>query len=220
MIKNKSTISINILSVLIILMSVFIAVVGSTNSWFTSKQENGVQIIINVGDLKLNLYQKTKDEETQQVTTKEIYTYEQNTTDKTNKYIELSGPVIPGEDVALNLCLENKDIKSVPMYVRFKFELYLRDKTKDIKIPVLLKVDGETGDASFGQKDNASINDYYYYQDSGKNNVLFEKEASVDLMTHFKIDYDEMLKANGDINYFSSEAMYIKLTIEATLINW
>ena len=70
MIKNKSTISINILSVLIILMSVFIAVVGSTNSWFTSKQENGVQIIINVGDLKLNLYQKIKDEETQQVTTK------------------------------------------------------------------------------------------------------------------------------------------------------
>ncbi len=220
MIKSKSTISINILSVLIILMSVFIAIVGSTNAWFTSKQENGVQIIINVGDLKLNLYQKTKDAETQEVTTKEIYTYEQNTTDKTNNYIELNGPIIPGEDIALHLSLENKDVKSVPMYVRFMFELCVRDKTKDVKIPVTLKVEGETGDASFGQKENASINDYYYYQDGSKNNVLFDKEASVDLMTHFKIDYDEMLKANGDINYFSSEAMYIKLTIEATLINW
>ena len=218
MIKNRSTISINILSVLIILISVFIGVVGSTNAWFTVEQINGVEIIVNVGELKLNLYQRIVDPETDEVSTKEIYTYDQNISAQNKSYVELSGPIIPGENMALNLYLENKDVASVPMYVRFKFGLYVRGETHDDIIPVsLIREDAST--IGFGQKTGATHDDYYYYQDANQNNVLFDKESSVDLMTHFKIDYSEMFEDESMI-YTSSDALYIKLTIEASLISW
>ena len=33
-------------------------------------------------------------------------------------------------------------------------------------------------------------------------------------------DYEEILNTNGDIEYISCDSMYIKLTIEASLVNW
>ena len=215
MTKRNTTISINIISVLIILISLFIGIVGPTNAWFTSEQKNGVEVIVNVGELRLNLYQKTKDPETQEVTTREVYAYGQQET----SYIELNGPIVPGEKMALHLCLENKDAVSVPMYVKFQFSLYIRDVAADIQIPVTLTTEN-AGTVSFGQKTGAAHDDFYFYQNANEENVLFGRDSSVDLMTHFEIDYSEMFNQDGTFKYDSSDAMYIKLTIKASLINW
>jgi hypothetical protein len=196
-----------------------VGIVGSTNAWFTSEQKNGVQIIVNVGELKLNLYQKIKNPETQAVTKNEIYSYEQHSGQITTNYIELNGPIVPGQKMPLNLCLENKDVASVPMYVKFTFALFIRNGISDIQIPVVLTTENAPN-ISFGQKTGAAHNDYYYYQNANKENVLFSKDVSVDLMTHFEIDYNQMLNNDGSLKYDSSDAMYIKLTIEAALINW
>ena len=61
MIRNKKTISINILSAILILISLFIVIVGQTNSWFTSVHYNGVRLDVFVGGLKYELYQVKDD---------------------------------------------------------------------------------------------------------------------------------------------------------------
>jgi len=211
--SKTNSISINVLSVLIILISLFIGIVGWTNSWFTAEQNGGVQIVINVGELQLNLWQKIGNQN------KEIYTYEKNQNETTKSYIQLNGPIIPGEKNPLSLYLENKDEKSAPMYVKFKFELYVRGVDKDTKIDTVLSVDDENLTTTrFGVKTN---NDgWYYYQDANENNVLVEKGASIVMMTHFEFDYNQILDNNDNLKYVDSDSIYIKLTIKSDLINW
>ncbi|MBR4998387.1 MAG: hypothetical protein IKY10_00765 [Clostridia bacterium] len=219
MLKKNSSISINILSAFIILISLLLCVVGDANAWFTSQHKEGVQIIVSVGDLKLNLYQKISASVTNQV-----YTYEDNNkegaTDK--KYVSLSKKIVPDEQVDLELILKNEDKGSSAMYLRFKFELFARGENEDKLIQT--KLVGT--DSHFKYKEIEQNNEdsgYYYYKTAtsgtSKNAKFEQNDAGISLMTDFVVEYSSLLNGENLIN-ISSESLYIKLTIDASITDW
>lgn len=223
MIKKTKPISINILSVFIILTCLLLSVVGTTNAWFTDKHHDGILINISVGNLNLKLFQITKDSQDQEIET-EILTNlknEQNATDKDDntvtQYIVLDGKIIPDEWVGLKLKLKNSDKGKSSMYVKFKFELYLRGVSSDTLVETEIKgyqspdentkgfVEGEEG--------------FYYYKESSlqdANNSLIEQEEDPLIMTHFKVPYSSFVDANGNMLIKNSETIYIKIIVEAS----
>lgn len=219
MLNKKSSISINIVSAFIILISLLLCVVGDTNAWFTSQHKEGVQIIVNVGDLKLNLYQKISAS-----VTNPVYTYDDNNKDGVTdkKYVSLSGKIIPDEQVDLELILKNEDKGSSAMYLRFRFELYARGENEDILITT--KLVGT--DAHFKYKEYEANNEnsgYYYYKTAASgesvNAKFAQNSTGISLMTDFVVEYDSLLDGQNLTN-ISSETVYIKLTIDASITDW
>lgn len=217
MIKNKSKISINILSAFIILISLFMGVVGNTNAWFTSKHQDGIEIIFNVGDIRLKLYQIIGESKN------EILTNEDNETAslENKQYIAIDGPIIPGEENALILQLENKELGSAAMYIRYKFELYARvsttaNVTEDVLIPTTMVGGDAWSNGSVGFKYKESDGYYYYKNTTGAINEKLPHNQSAQLMEAFIVDYD-FIYNNGNLNIASSDALYIVLTIDASL---
>ncbi|MBQ8615092.1 MAG: hypothetical protein IJ415_00805 [Clostridia bacterium] len=216
MIKRKSSISINIISALIILVSLFIGIIGQTNAWFTAEHKNGVQIIVNVGDLKLNLYQKLSGA----TDLTPVYTYDENNKETTTekKYITLDKKIIPDEQVDLELILKNEDAGSASMYLRFKFELYARGLEEDTLIPTTLV--GTNPSFNYVEPVEGDVNSGYYYYQDGDENILFTKDSSVSLMTDFVVEYEDLFNDSGTLLNIASETLYIKLTIDASITNW
>ena len=216
MIKRKNSISINIVSVFIILISLFIGVVGGTNAWFTAQHRNGVEIVVQVGTVKLSLYQKINES-----TTNLIYSYAENElqTDANKRYISLSGAISP--DISKNLCLyiSNDDPKSVPVYIRYKFELFARGEFQDANIPVSISGFASWSNSQAGMKKN-DTDGFYYYTSADGNHALLNKSASLDLMTSFVIGYEDMVDVNGGLKFTSSNAIYMKLTVEGSAVDW
>ena len=234
MIKKTKSISINILSVFIILMCLLIGVVGNTNAWFTSEHQNGIQIVVDVGDLKLKLYQNSIDENGNNL----VYTYEENTENETDKYVSLSKEIVPDVSNSLTLILSNEDKGSASMYVRFKFELYLRNRGTTADTKIASTISGYTAQAS--DKDGFRYNSadgYYYYQSStgasstsfsNDYNTKLEKTKNATLLTSFTVPYIGMtdydgttflpgfVDASGNL-VNGSETLYIKLTVEASV---
>lgn len=216
MIKKKSNISINILSALIILISLFIGVVGNTNAWFTSKHQDGIEIIFNVGDIRLKLYQIKAGESDRELT--DLNSAEENAE---KQYISLSGPIIPGEENSLTLELRNTEPGSAAMYVRYKFELYARvsttaDVTKDELIPTEMTGGNAWSQTAIGFKYNESDGYYYYKATNGTTNVKLPYNETAKLMEAFVVDYDYVYN-NGNLRLTSSDALYIVLTVDAQL---
>ena len=219
MIKKKSSISINILSALIILISLFMGVVGNTNAWFTSKHQDGIEIIFNVGDIRLKLYQLQAGE-----AKREITNLNNVDPDVEKQYIYLEGPIIPGEVADLNLQLENKEAGSAAMYVRYRFELYARvsttaDITRDELIPTTMVGGNAWSNGNAGFKYKESDNYYYYTNTTGEINEKLPYNETAQLMEGFTIDYNYIYNG-GNYKMISSDALYIVLTVEAQLANF
>ena len=70
MIKKTKSISINIVSVIIILTCLLLGLVTPTNAWFTDQHHDGIYINVTVSNLNFKLYQFISGEDV------EIYTYE------------------------------------------------------------------------------------------------------------------------------------------------
>lgn len=216
MIKRKSSISINIVSALIILISLFIGIVGNTNAWFTSEHKEGVQIIVSVGDLKLNLYQKF----TGDIKEYPVYTYAENNKETTTekKYVSLDKKIIPDAENDLQLILKNEDAGSASMYLRFKFELFARGLDEDTLIPTTLG--GIDACFNYVEPVEGDVNSGYYYYQNNNNNTLFTKGTSVSLMTDFVVEFEDLVSSSGKLLNISSETLYIKLTIDASITDW
>jgi len=214
MTKKSTTISINILSVFIILVCFCIGVVGYTNSWFSTTQKNGVQIIVDVGEMKLQLYQKLATQ------TNTIYTYDENQENGTTNYVVLDDEIIPDVLTDLNLVLSNEDRGSASMFLRFKFELFVRGVSVDRSIPIEIEGFAQPGESSNGfVKRIVDGETYYYYQNDNGTNEKFEKGATeISLLTGFKVTYDTVL--NNSYLSSGSESVYIKLTIDASAADW
>ena len=196
-------------------MSLFIGVVGKTNAWFTAEHNNGVEIVVQIGALKLSLYQQINS-----TTANVVYSYDENSnkTDMDKKYILLSGAIEPDVSKDLNLYVSNDDSKSVPMYLRYKFELFVRGETIDTQIPVSIAgftvwVTGQTG---MKQESDG----FYYYTGADGSHALLAKGESKTIMTTFKIDYADMVNSLGNAKFTYSESVYIKLTIEGSAVDW
>ena len=213
MIKRTKSISINILSVFIILICVFMGVVGKTNSWFTAKHQDGVQIEVVIGNLLLKIYQITG---TNGENSREIYSDQKNAELKTDtQYVELSGEIKPDTDITLNLKLANEDQGATSMYVKFKFEVFKRGTLSDENLYATIKgFDAPTQNTKGFVKNG----DYYYYQNTS-GNVQMEKNETAIMMQSFSIPYSSFLDDNGDIAN-GSDTIYIKLTVDTSISNW
>lgn len=207
MIKNKKAISINMVSALIILICLFIGIVDKTNSWFTSSHKNGVEIVVNVGDLNLTVNQIKGD-----VTT-EIYTNSVNKDkqDAEKSYVVLDSEIAPNVPVDLNLTLTNNEQQnSDSMYLCFALTLYAQGVTEDTIIPIEIAgfTAADTSVAGF-----VKSGDYYYYATKSGNtytSAKFNGGETKTLLTSFTVSLDEFVKLNG------SETVRLELEIKAS----
>ena len=214
--KKVNSISINIVSVLIILVCLLLSIVTPTNAWFSASTNDGVIVSVDIGDLKLKVYQNSV------IDANEIYSDEINTKfmsdniDSTQpKYLVLSGEIIPDEPVDLVLFLANKDLGSTSMYVRFKFEIYVRGVLGDTKLNnvTLINYDVPNGTSCGFVKDG----DYYYYKNISNENALLAKGQSVKMMEKFNVPLSCFMNDDGTMVYTNSESIYVKLAVEASI---
>lgn len=217
MIKKTKAISINVLSVFVILICLCVGMVGSVNAWFTDTHKEGIQIVVDVGDLKLKVYQNSISD------ANEIFTNETNKDNETDtnantsaQYVTLSGEIVPDTPVGLTLILANKDAGSASMYVRYKFELYKRGTASDVKIETIIT--GFTAQSSTQKGFVRNEEDgYYYYKDTAGANTLFEKNKEATLLTSFTVPYSQFVDSNGTMILNGSETIYVKLVVDASI---
>ena len=230
--KTKTTsISINVLSVLTILMCLLLCVITPTNSWFMDSHNDGVQILVDVGTLKLKVYQNsvpTESELATNPTKNEIFSNVTNSNYETDKnedqtentktnpqYISLGGEIKPDTAVPLTLILANKDEGSASMYVRFKLEVYSRGITADTLLEGVT-LSGYNAPLSEGTELESaegfvfnSADGYYYYQTyttstqfSNANNARFAKGEDEIMLTSFTVPYSAFVCVEeNDENY-------------------
>lgn len=208
--KKAHSISINILSAFVILLCLFLGAINPVNAWFTDSHKNGVQIQVEIGDLKLKVFQNNAS-----VAGNEISTNADNVENKTNKYIQLSGEIKPQTPVTLKLILTNKDTGSASMYVRYKFEVYTRaiggdEKLEGVEIAGFVEPNGET-------KGIVKDGDYYYYRNSLNANALFTKGSEVVMFETFTIPFSAFVDASGNMLITNNATIYLKLIVEASI---
>ena len=213
--KQTTSISINILSVLVILMCVLLASLGTTNAWFTYERKEGVLVEIQVGALKLNVYQNLKGVETKLLTT----TDNENPNTEKKQYVELEKTIEPDIPVDLVLTIKNEDPGSASMYVRFKFELYARGVSSDKQIDVEINDFTSPSTEENNVHDGFVLNEgYYYYKDStGAVNAPFKRGATATLMQSFTVPYSSFMDSIGNMLLSNSDTLYIKLIVDASV---
>ena len=208
--KKTHSISINILSAIVILLCLFLGAVNPVNAWFTDSHKNGVQIQIEIGDLKLKVFQNNAS-----VAGNEISTNADNAENNTNKYIELSGEITPDNPVNLKLILTNKDSGSASMYVRYKFEVYTRGISADTKLDGV-EIAGFVAPTE-SAKGVVKDGDYYYYRDNTNANALFTKGSEFTMLQTFKVPFSAFVDVNGNMLITNSATIYLKLIVEASI---
>ena len=223
--KNAHTISINIISALIIVLCLFMGAINPTNAWFTSASKNGVQIQLEIGDLKLKVFQNDATVETNEILTNDQnneYETDKNpdetpNTDTQPSYVDITGKIIPGKPVDLVLILANTDQASASMYVRFKFEVFIRGISADTKIEnvALTGCTAPAGENGGFVEDG----DYFYYRNTSGSNILFAKGTVATMLQKFTIPDSVFVDNSGNMLITNSQTLYIKLTVEGSTSN-
>lgn len=222
MIKQSKKISINIVSVLVILMTLLLSAITTANAWFSEMHKDKILINVSIKHINFQLFQITKNG-SEDVKT-EIFTNLGNEefdsdTDATTKsqYIMLDGKISHDQPVGLHLVLENNNKGQSAMYMKFKFELFLRGIDEDELVSTT--IDGFTEATATTQGFVKDENGYYYYKESsleGASNAMFGQSASTTLMTSFTVPYSSFVDNDGNLLITNSDTIYIQLTIEAS----
>ena len=226
MIKKTTATSINILSVFIILISVFISCVGQTNAWFTAGYYKGIAITAVVGELNVNLYQyeNVDDMDDSEEKGTKIFTIANNkeTTTNPKSYVDFSGEIIPDKPIDLCLKIKNDDLGATAMYLRFKLELYSRNSDADVLIPIEISGMQSCGTDSYGFVKGTE--DWWYYQYNvtdneykSNNNVEFIKGREATLSTGITIPYASFIDENNNLKLINSDTLLIKITIYGSI---
>lgn len=207
--KTKKSLSINILSVMVILISLFACSFYGVNSWFSQSHNNGVEIFVDLADLMINVYQKEGG-------TNRLLTPMLEPEDVS--YVNLSAKIIPDQAVGLEMILGNDEAGSSPVFVRFKFNLYVRGVDQDREISTQIKGYLQQTASSEGFKYNEE-DGYYYYSDKQGNPTKLASGATVSMMSGFVVDYDDMVNS-GQLSDLNGDLVYIVLTVDANIAGW
>ena len=203
--KKERWLSINIVSVLVILISLFAFSFYGVNSWFTQSHNDGVEIYVELSDIMLNVYQKIGSQNT-------LLTPINEEVDAS--HVILAGAIIPDEQNSLELVLGNDNKGSSPVYVKFSFELYARGIDSDKLIATTIS--GYTAQTSSSAGFRYSTDGYYYYADATGKAAKLAANSTIDLMSGFEVGYDS-LYVNGGLLDLASESLYIVLTIDSSI---
>ena len=217
MIKRDRFSLIYLLLTVVITLSLFVSSVSFVNAWFITSHNKGIQIVINLSDMNLSLYQKFGNVETLLNTNKE------NVGAETPSYITLSNnEIVPDVENELNLILENSDAGS-GIYLRYSLKLIAQGVEFDqqsqryVKKETIIPIELNLGD---GIVEN---NDYYYYGIVDENGNLtdstfFEKvgdtAARLTLLTGFTVPYSSFKQMEG------SETLKLVLSVEGSNVKF
>lgn len=162
---------INILSLALVLVCLFMPIIGSADSWFTYSGSNVVQITASMSGIDIALYH------TSVASGNVIKTNTENSDAGTANYIPLNGAIHPDTVKPLTLIVENT--KETSVYVKFKFEVYADGLEGDTLIPCSITNSGFT-----------QSGDYFVYGNTAAGTSIAQNGTAT-LMTGFTIAYED-----------------------------
>ncbi len=208
--KGQS-ISIIVLAVLMILICLSLPLF-KTSAWFTSGDNQQIQIVIKISNINLSVYQKFSTSTGDGTL---IQTYDENEEATNKSYVDLTNgdgttrEILPDNDYALTLTLKNEDKGTSSMYVRYKVELLINGTDADISLN--LSISGQSAPTSTTAGFVKNADGYYYYKDSAENNLTYPSNTNLAMMTSFSIPYSEFIKTSNNIN---ADTVKLVVTIE------
>ena len=215
--KTNRNSQLKIWSVLLILTSLLLSILGVTNAWFTSGENRKIECIVNIGQINLNVYQVFSSGS--EVL---IKSNDENEESSTPSYVDLTNgtndrEIIPDQNYSLNLVLKNEDEGAQSLYVRYKIELYACNDNADIMLnPIITGYTTPTSTTNgfvYNQADG-----YYYYQNNNNENQTFESNSEATLIGGLTIPYSDFAYT-GEYPTINGNNIRLVITIEGFDIN-
>ncbi len=182
-----------------------------TNAWFTSGDNQQVQIILQISNINLQVYQKLSGESGEGTL---IKTYEENNEEQEKSYINLTDSsnnvvreILPNTEYSLNLTLKNADTGSASVFVRYKIEMFINGETDTLIDLNIIGASAPNGATAGFELDSDG---YYYYRNSS-GNQRYPSQANLNMLTAFSIPYSEFIDITNDIN---ADSVKLVVTIE------
>lgn len=182
-----------------------------TNAWFTSGDNQQVQIILEISNINLQVYQKLPGESGEGTL---IKTYEENDEEQEKSYINLTDSsnnvvreILPNTDYSLNLTLKNADTGSASVFVRYKIEMFINGETDTLIDLNIIGASAPNGATAGFELDSDG---YYYYRNSS-GNQRYPSQANLNMLTAFSIPYSEFIDITNNIN---ADSVKLVVTIE------
>lgn len=182
-----------------------------TNAWFTSGDNQQVQIILEISNINLQVYQKLSGESGEGTL---IKTYEENDEEQEKSYINLTDSsnnvvreILPNTEYSLNLTLKNADTGSASVFVRYKIEMFINGETDTLIDLNIIGASAPNGASAGFELDSDG---YYYYRNSS-GNQRYPSQANLNMLTAFSIPYSEFIDITNDIN---ADSVKLVVTIE------
>ena len=182
-----------------------------TNAWFTSGDNQQVQIILEISNINLQVYQKLSGESGEGTL---IKTYEENDEEQEKSYINLTDSsnnavreILPNTEYSLNLTLKNADTGSASVFVRYKIEMFINGETDTLIDLNIIGASAPNGATAGFELDSDG---YYYYRNSS-GNQRYQSQANLNMLTAFSIPYSEFIDITNNIN---ADSVKLVVTIE------
>ncbi len=182
-----------------------------TNAWFTSGDNQQVQIILEISNINLQVYQKLPGESGEGTL---IKTYEENIAEQEKSYINLTDSsnnvvreILPNTEYSLNLTLKNADTGSASVFVRYKIEMFINGETDTLIDLNIIGASAPNGATAGFELDSDG---YYYYRNSS-GNQRYPSQANLNMLTAFSIPYSEFIDITNNIN---ADSVKLVVTIE------
>ena len=182
-----------------------------TNAWFTSGDNQQVQIILEISNINLQVYQKLSGESGEGTL---IKTYEENDEEQEKSYINLTDSsnnvvreILPNTEYSLNLTLKNADTGSASVFVRYKIEMFINGETDTLIDLNIIGASAPNGATAGFELDSDG---YYYYRNSS-GNQRYPSQANLNMLTAFSIPYSEFIDITNNIN---ADSVKLVVTIE------
>ena len=182
-----------------------------TNAWFTSGDNQQVQIILEISNINLQVYQKLSGESGEGTL---IKTYEENDEEQEKSYINLTDSsnnavreILPNTEYSLNLTLKNADTGSASVFVRYKIEMFINGETDTLIDLNIIGASAPNGATAGFELDSDG---YYYYRNSS-GNQRYPSQANLNMLTAFSVPYSEFIDITNNIN---ADSVKLVVTIE------
>ena len=182
-----------------------------TNAWFTSGDNQQVQIILEISNINLQVYQKLPGESGEGTL---IKTYEENIAEQEKSYINLTDSsnnvvreILPNTEYSLNLTLKNADTGSASVFVRYKIEMFINGETDTLIDLNIIGASAPNGATAGFELDSDG---YYYYRNSS-GNQRYPSQANLNMLTAFSVPYSEFIDITNNIN---ADSVKLVVTIE------
>lgn len=204
-IKQKNKFNYSILLIGTILACLLFAFMGVTNSWFTQGENKKINLIINISNIKIVVYQQEETEK------RKIVPYDDKTGDPS--YVNLGNiEILPDQNYNLTLTIKNEDTGASSVYLKYKLQFYISGYETDTPLDVNITGFDTPSSTKAGFVYN-SADGYYYYRGTDGTNQKFASNTEATIITNFSIPYSSFVDENLNPVY-NGEIIKLVLTVE------